>query len=78
MADFVAGRRIDGQLGDYVPGELWGVVRKHGHQKALPLIARTPELSAMAEHAVRSVPSEHRVYLALCESAQGLEVKRLG
>jgi len=62
MDDFVVGTQVDG-LADYVPRELWEVVREHGHQKALPLIARTPALSSMAEYAAQLVPSQHRVLL---------------
>ena len=63
MDEFVVGRRPEGHLAEYVPDELWDVVKQHGHQRALPLIARTPEFSIMAEQAARSVPSHHQVFL---------------
>ena len=50
-------------LSRWVPGALHDVVEAHGHQQALPLIARDGELSAMAESAARAVPSHHRVIL---------------
>ncbi|MXX65260.1 MAG: site-specific DNA-methyltransferase [Acidimicrobiia bacterium] len=62
MVDFVLGSQVGG-LADYVPSELWEVVKKHGHQKALPRIARTPALSSIAEDAARRVPSQHRILL---------------
>ena len=46
-----------------MPDELWEVVGEHRHQKALPLIARTPELAAVAEQSARSLPSEHRGFV---------------
>ena len=63
MAEFVIGGQSGPGLGEWVPDELWEVVREHGHQKALPLIARTPELAAVAGEAARSLPSEHRGFL---------------
>ena len=63
METVVTGRQVNGQLREYVPGELWKIVEEHGHQKALPLIARTPTLSSMAEEAARTVPSQHRIKL---------------
>ena len=63
MEEFVAGSPSQGLLAEYVPTELWEVVDSYGHQKALPLIARTPELSGIAEQAGRSVPSQHRGFL---------------
>ncbi len=44
-----------------VPRELTEIVSEHGHQKALPIIARTPRLSVLAEAAARCVPSTHHV-----------------
>src|SRR3990172_8371321 len=49
-------------LSDYVPSELREVAHKEG-QSAIPLIAKNPELSALAEAAARTVPTEHVVYL---------------
>ena len=66
------GRQVGGQLREHVPGELWDVVSERGHQKALPLIARTPALSSMAEEAARLVPSQHRVVLGDSRSLDNL------
>ena len=63
MAEFLIGGPSGPGLGEWVPDELWEVVREHGHQKALPLIARTRELAGVAEQAARSLPSEHRGFL---------------
>ena len=41
MAEFLVGSSPPSPLEDYVPTELWEAVEEHGHQKALPLIART-------------------------------------
>lgn len=64
MSTFEVGQGTVEDLARFVPEELRQVVRKHGHQKALPIIARTPELARLSEHSTRSVPSWHRGYLA--------------
>lgn len=46
-------------LGRYVPRDLQAAVEANGHQKALPIIARDPELSSLAELGAQEVPTRH-------------------
>lgn len=63
MKSFTIGSHTPSDLSRFVPAELLALVDDHGHQKAVPMIARTPELSALVELAAQSVPTDHVGYL---------------
>jgi DNA modification methylase len=64
VESFSLGSPTPADLLALVPPALLALVKEHGHQKAMPLIARSPEFSDMVEDAARTVPSQHRGLLA--------------
>ena len=50
-------------LADFVAPALWIALERHGHQKALPIIARDSTLSAAAESGASEIPTRHTGHL---------------
>jgi modification methylase len=59
MVSYTIGAKTPRELSSFVPQRLLDVVDEYGHQRAVPLIARTPELSAVVRDAAMRLESEH-------------------
>ena len=54
-----------GALGNWVPGEVRSLADL---QTAIPALAKDVRLMGLIDHAVRSIPTAHQLFLCSCET----------